>query len=128
MLIVALAMMMMAAGGPLAPGEAVIINPITGKSRHVHVTRPEDLPLNVPKIDRGTFIDPARPESANGAFDSHFGDPYPCGGVLTLKKWGSPPKGVQQLLAICRNGQAYVITQELTNFGFRVQRAERVKH
>jgi hypothetical protein len=65
-------------------------------------------------------INPKDPESVHFMLDkSPFQvrnipgtKPSPCGKVISLAPWGSPPPGVHEYLAKCSNGKAYAIAQE----------------
>ena len=109
--------------------QRMFVDTATGKT---HTEAAPSLPtLKNHDNDKGTLIDVRKPASADAFFDlSKYmsSDPRPCGGVKSLSNWGKPPPDVAMYLAQCRNGQAYVIAQQLSTGKTRFAHAERVKH
>lgn len=110
----------------LGEGQHVIVDPVTGKRT---IAGPDPLPSLKHHDIKGALIDVHKPASADAYFDlsKYSADPRPCGGIKSLSTWGKPPPGVAMYLALCRNGQAYVIAQQLSTGKTRFAKAEHVQ-
>ena len=79
---------------------------------------------------KADLIDPRRPSSASWLFDVNpkvSKVTYPCGGVMAIKPWGAPPKGVHSYIVTCRNKKTYMVMQADATGRAKVFNAEPVK-